>query len=90
MTNLPNHFADDHADLFDRARLLLAAQSVPAFRQISIEALHGRVTLRGVLQSYYHRQLAVALVRRIAGVTHVIDELAVSLPHTDAFIAASA
>lgn len=77
MIRLPALSSNDHADLFDRARLLLAAQEVPAFQRISIDARQGRVTLRGNLQSLNHRQLAVALVRRVAGVTQVIDELVV-------------
>jgi len=89
MISLPTHVSDDHADLFDRARLLLAAQAAPAFRNISIEARQGRVTLRGELSSFYQRQLAVSLVRRIAGVIQVVDELAVA-PRGEANVAASA
>lgn len=89
MINLPTHSSDNHAELFDRARLLLASQSLPAFRNISIEARQGRVTLRGELPSFYQRQLAVSLVRRIAGVIQVIDELAVA-PRGGTYAAASA
>jgi len=77
MIRLPEFSSNDHADLFDRARLLLAARAAPAFQPISIDARHGRVTLRGNLQSLNHRHLAVALVRRVAGVTQVIGELVV-------------
>jgi hypothetical protein len=72
--------AEHNAALITRVQLLFAAQAIPAFRRIVIEAQQGHVTLRGALASYYHRQLAVALVRRIAGVIHVIDQLDVIAP----------
>ena len=69
---------ETNAALIERVRLLLANQTIPSFRRIAIDSQQGHVTLHGVLTSFYHRQLAVALVRHIAGVTRVIDRLAVS------------
>lgn len=71
---------EHNAALITRVQLLFAAQAIPAFRRIVIEAQQGHVTLRGALASYYHRQLAVALARRIAGVIQVIDQLDVIAP----------
>ncbi len=90
MTKLPAHQNHDHADVADRARLLLASQSAPSLRRILIDVRQGRATLRGILQTYHQRQLAVALVRRVAGVIEVIDELAVATPHSETHFAASA
>jgi hypothetical protein len=39
---------------------------------------HGTVTLRGIVPSFYDRQLAIEVTRRIAGVLKVQDELTVT------------
>jgi len=84
--SLPLNFPNDvDARLTDRVRLLLATQSVYAFRRLAVETSASRVTLSGVVTSYYHRQLAVALVRRIAGVTGVTDRHEVAAPPFPSF-----
>ncbi|MBS0211407.1 MAG: BON domain-containing protein [Planctomycetes bacterium] len=62
-------------DLERRVRSFLATRSEPGLRRIDIDAEGGRVTLRGLVRSFYERQLAVHCCRRVAGVTEVIDQL---------------
>ena len=73
--------AQRDADLQRRVRSFLATRSEPALRRIDIDADCGRVTLRGLVRSFYERQLAVHCCRRVAGVTEVIDQINVQRAH---------
>jgi osmotically-inducible protein OsmY len=42
---------------------------------LDVEAHNGVITLRGVVPSFYVRQLAIACARRVAGVRHVVDHI---------------
>ena len=54
---------------------LLAAR--PELSQLGIRAQGGVVRLSGQVQSFYLRQLALMAARRVAGVTHVADDIEV-------------
>lgn len=60
------------AELVKNVRLLLIA-SRNGFRGISIEADRGVVRLSGPIRSYFLRQTAVVMTKRMAGVRQVID-----------------
>jgi osmotically-inducible protein OsmY len=46
-------------------------------RQVHFEAQQGRVVLRGVVGSYYQKQMAQETLRRIEGVNHIENLLQV-------------
>ncbi len=47
-------------------------------RAIALSATHGIVILRGEVQSYYEKQLAQEVVRRLGGVERVENQLEVA------------
>jgi osmotically-inducible protein OsmY len=49
-------------------------------RKLRFEAEQGRVVLRGVVSSYYQKQMAQEAVRRLEGVDHVENHLEVNWP----------
>jgi osmotically-inducible protein OsmY len=46
-------------------------------RILRIESHDGHVTLHGTVRSYYHKQIAQELVRRVAGVSTIENRLEV-------------
>jgi osmotically-inducible protein OsmY len=64
-------------DLCRRIRLFFNALGLAALRRIHVEVEAGLVTVDGVVRSYYERQLALACVRRVAGVRQIIDNIRV-------------
>jgi osmotically-inducible protein OsmY len=54
--------------------LLLARRAF--FRQLRVTVEQQEVTLQGQLPSLYDRMLAVDVIRRMTGVTHVHDQIA--------------
>jgi osmotically-inducible protein OsmY len=46
-------------------------------RRLRFEADEGKVTLHGVVQSYFQKQMAQEAVRRIDGVQEILNELEV-------------
>jgi osmotically-inducible protein OsmY len=47
-------------------------------RNLRFENQDGRVTLRGVVHSYYQKQMAQEVLRRVDGVSHITNELEVA------------
>jgi len=64
-------------ELARRVNLFLANQPRPALRYLRVEARGDTVTLRGLVTTYYERQLALQCSRRVAGVRKLIDEIIV-------------
>ena len=60
-----------------RVQLFLASQPRPALRYLQVEASSSTVTLRGLVTTYYERQLALQCSRQVAGVRELIDEITV-------------
>ncbi|NLE36737.1 MAG: BON domain-containing protein [Pirellulaceae bacterium] len=46
-------------------------------RRLHLEAERGRITLRGVVRSYYQKQMAQEAVRHVDGVDEITNELEV-------------
>ena len=46
--------------------------------QLQYEMHEGHVVLRGTVSSFFHKQMAQEALRRIAGVQHIDNRLAVS------------
>lgn len=47
-------------------------------RMVRFEAAEGRVVLRGMVTSYFHKQMAQEIVRRVEGVGQIENQLEVS------------
>ena len=60
-------------------QVLTALQESPYIsrRKLRFEAHQGRVTLRGVVGTYFQKQMAQECVRAIDGVDHINNELEV-------------
>jgi osmotically-inducible protein OsmY len=62
------------SELAHRVGVHLAAER-RELRAVAVAALGGTVTLSGTVRSFHAKQLAISLVRRVAGVVQVVDEL---------------
>ena len=70
-------------DLQRRVGAFLAGQHRPALRNLHVNAKAGIVTLRGNVPTFYEREIAVRIARRVAGVVKLIDEIIVGRLHID-------
>jgi hypothetical protein len=68
------------ADLLLRLRIVLSVHKRAGWHLVSFTAQNGVVQLAGVVPSFYDRQLIAALVRHVAGVFGIKDNLAVGDP----------
>jgi osmotically-inducible protein OsmY len=48
-----------------------------ARRGVKVEAQEGQVVLRGTVRSYYHKQMAQEILRRVDGVQRIENQLEV-------------
>jgi len=69
----------DHDLAFD-VTTFLAACNVPSFRSLRVEARAGQVTIRGIVRSFYEKQLVQSVARRVAGVGQLVDVVSVAQP----------
>jgi hypothetical protein len=76
---LPNDIGD--ADLLTRVGIALTLRLKHTPHRVNISVDRGTVTLRGAVPTFYDRQLAIEITRRVAGVMRVIDELTVPQSH---------
>ena len=62
------------------AKVLTALEQNPYVRQrdLRFETEQGHVTLRGVVRSYFQKQMAQEAVRRVDGVEEIHNELEVT------------
>jgi len=63
------------------AKVLTALEQNPYVRQrdLRFETEQGHVTLRGVVRSYFQKQMAQEAVRRVDGVEEIHNELEVTV-----------
>jgi osmotically-inducible protein OsmY len=61
-------------------KVLTALERNPYFagRNLFFEAAEGRVTLKGVVRSYFQKQMAQEAIRHLDGVNEVFNELQVT------------
>jgi osmotically-inducible protein OsmY len=52
-------------------------RNIHALRNIAVVADEGKVTLRGTVTSFYHKQLCIHACRTVPGVAGLIDEVEV-------------
>lgn len=77
---MTSHELESNRELSRRIVNYLTSRHVPGARWLEIEADQGVVTLRGVVRSFYHKQLCIHCCQRVAGVIRVQDELEVAVP----------
>lgn len=70
---LPRHMTDVIAN----ARACLCNSPYASLRTLSCSFQSGVLLLRGRLDSFYHKQVAQETVRRLAGVSQVVNEIEV-------------
>lgn len=75
-----NHLKAADADLLLRLRIALSVHKRAGWHLIHFTAQNGVVHLAGVVPTFYDRQLIAALVRHVAGVFGVEDNLTVGDP----------
>jgi osmotically-inducible protein OsmY len=65
------------AQLTDRAMSALINNPHLSRRQLRLEARQGRVTVRGIVRSFFQKQMAQESLRRVEGVCHIENQLEV-------------
>jgi osmotically-inducible protein OsmY len=68
---------DTDADLQRRVVNFLHQRHVPSLRNVHVDVKQGVVTMRGTVDSFYHKQLCLNCCQRVAGVVRLIDEIQV-------------
>lgn len=63
--------------LDDKVVTALAANPYVARRKLRFEASEGRITLRGVVRSYFQKQMAQEALRLVEGIDEIHNELEV-------------
>lgn len=63
--------------LNDRVNSVLSKTPYWCGRNLQVENHAGRVTLRGVVGTYYQKQMAQEVLRRVDGVSQIANELEV-------------
>jgi len=67
----------DAAPLADRVTSLLERNPYISHRNLRCEAADGRVVLRGVVRSYYQKQMAQEMLKTVDGVNEIENQLEV-------------
>ena len=75
-----NHSTGTDADLLLRLRIALSVHKRAGWHLVSFTTQNGVVQLAGVVPTFYDRQLIASLVRHVAGVFGIEDNLAVGDP----------
>jgi hypothetical protein len=65
----------DEEALRRRIRLFFAASHFPSLRYVDISVDRDTVMLRGVVKSFYEKQMAAQFAARVAGVIRVVDRI---------------
>ena len=68
----------ENEQLTQRVSLFLASQNRPVLTRLNVFAASDVVTLQGASPTFFERQLALAVTRRVAGVRQVVDEIEVA------------
>jgi osmotically-inducible protein OsmY len=68
----------DFKNLDDRVQSALSKLPASPKRTLRFEASDGRVTLHGTVHSYYQKQMAQEILRRLEGVQAIDNRLEVS------------
>jgi hypothetical protein len=60
-------------DLVQRVRAFLHQRGYACFGRLNVSVVRGIVEVQGWVPSFYLRQLAVACIKHVAGVTQIVD-----------------
>ena len=71
------HENQEDAELRRRIVGYLATKHLPNLRRLSVNAAGGKVTLRGRVDSFHEKQVAIHSCRRVAGVRDLVDNVEV-------------
>jgi len=66
-----------NSQLADRAQSALEKSPYLPRRNLRLETEAGRITLKGVVASYYQKQMAQETLRQLEGVDHIENNLEV-------------
>jgi osmotically-inducible protein OsmY len=80
---MPNRFAEQRTsddDLAEAVTHFLKQEHIPGTYRLTAKSQSGIVTLRGRVNSFYHRQLCIHAGGRVAGVRRIVDEIEVAIP----------
>jgi osmotically-inducible protein OsmY len=69
--------SDEMAELCQRVLHVLERSPYLPRNTLRFEAAEGRVVLRGVVKTYFQKQMAQEALRRVSGVEHVDNQLEV-------------
>lgn len=64
-------------DIAIRVQDFLRRQHFPSLQELDLEVNSGTLTLRGVVKSFYEKQVAMSICQRVPGVVLFIDEVGV-------------
>ena len=78
-SQVPAFEAREDEDLRHRVISYLATKHLPNLRKLDVDAVGGKVTLRGRLDSFHEKQIAIHSCRRVAGVRDLVDKLDVRI-----------
>jgi len=70
-------FAEAERDLLQRVNSYLHQQGFMPPRTLEISVERGVVVVRGRMPTFYLRQIAIECIKRVAGVTQVVDLITV-------------
>lgn len=77
MFGFEDSLSSEDSQLARRVKLFLASQPRASLRYLEVEAKGSTVTLRGLVTTFYERQLALQASSRVAGVRLLVDEITV-------------
>ena len=69
---------ENTVELKDRVESILSSNPYLAQKTLKLEAEHGRVVLRGVVNSFFQKQMAQESLRHVDGIHEIANELEVS------------
>ncbi len=79
MVSAARHESDhaSNSELAKKIRAAINANPYLAGRQLRFEAANGRIVLRGVVASWFQKQMAQEALRDVAGTAEINNELVV-------------
>jgi osmotically-inducible protein OsmY len=71
--------AANDRELKERISVQLAETNRPSLRRLAVVVNEGCVTIRGCVQTFYERQLAIRSCQSLAGVERLVDAVEVAV-----------
>ncbi len=65
------------ADVAIRVEDFLSRQHFPSFQNLDLEVMYGKLTVRGIVRSFYEKQVAMSVCQKVPGVQQFVDEIVV-------------